>query len=470
MITNIKINGFKSFVNFEMEFTPFTIIAGANASGKSNLFDALTLLSKLAVSDLKVAFNEQRGEPDELFTKYDKGICASEMSFVVEMLVNQNIKDKFGGEKELKYTRLRYELTIHRSQNNKGFEDLKVIYEKLEIIKQQDDKWFKKYVGTKQQVTELWRPKLGNELGKGRRGTPYIDTQEDSKAIVISQDGQGGKRIFSAVNATQTILSTISAVDFPHAYAAKEEMKSWLFLQLSPEVLREPTKKTYIRTETIGHQGENLAYTLFRIKEEDPYSLKEISRRLNLFLPSFTDVDVKDDTANNQYVLSLKTEDGNTYSSRVLSEGTLRILALCILLEDSQHTGLLCFEEPENGVHPKRIPVMIALLRDLCIDFNNGTLPLRQVIVNTHSPAVIKEVTHMANDKLVSVWFSKLNSFIGNINDVKRKVKITRPSKVDKDGQGKLALDNIDKESERKYTLVMLNDYLTSVDLEDSKE
>ena len=71
MITYIKINGFKSFHNFEMEFTPFTVIAGANASGKSNLFDALTLISRLAETDnLKRVFNEQRGEFIELFTQY----------------------------------------------------------------------------------------------------------------------------------------------------------------------------------------------------------------------------------------------------------------------------------------------------------------------------------------------------------------------------------------------------------------
>ncbi|MFT5618359.1 MAG: AAA15 family ATPase/GTPase, partial [Arenicella sp.] len=63
MITYLKIHGFKSFHEFEMEFTPFTVIAGANASGKSNLFDALKLLSRLAESDnLKKAFKEQRGE------------------------------------------------------------------------------------------------------------------------------------------------------------------------------------------------------------------------------------------------------------------------------------------------------------------------------------------------------------------------------------------------------------------------
>jgi len=60
MITYIKIHGFKSFHNFEMEFTPLTVVAGVNASGKSNLFDALQLLARLAEVDLKTAFSEKR--------------------------------------------------------------------------------------------------------------------------------------------------------------------------------------------------------------------------------------------------------------------------------------------------------------------------------------------------------------------------------------------------------------------------
>ena len=62
MITYLKIDGFKSFQQFEMEFTPFTVIAGANAAGKSNLFDALKLLSDLADADkIQKAFRGQRG-------------------------------------------------------------------------------------------------------------------------------------------------------------------------------------------------------------------------------------------------------------------------------------------------------------------------------------------------------------------------------------------------------------------------
>ena len=132
MITYIKINGFKSFHNFEMEFTPFTVIAGANGAGKSNLFDALTLLSRLAETDnLKRAFSEQRGEFIEMFTQYGDDKYANEIHFTVEMLVNRKVKDAWGREAELKYTRLRYELNIRRFTNQSGLEDLEVTNESL---------------------------------------------------------------------------------------------------------------------------------------------------------------------------------------------------------------------------------------------------------------------------------------------------------------------------------------------------
>ena len=135
MITYIKINGFKSFHNFEMEFRPFTVIAGANASGKSNLFDVLKLLGRLAETDhLKKAFKEQRGEFIELFTKLGENQYATEITFVVEMLVNRTVTDAWGNEAELNETRLRYELKIKRFTNSLGIEDLAVTYEHLENI------------------------------------------------------------------------------------------------------------------------------------------------------------------------------------------------------------------------------------------------------------------------------------------------------------------------------------------------
>lgn len=58
MITRIEISGFKGFINFSLDLQPFQVIVGHNSAGKSNLFDALILLSKLAEKDVRSAFQE----------------------------------------------------------------------------------------------------------------------------------------------------------------------------------------------------------------------------------------------------------------------------------------------------------------------------------------------------------------------------------------------------------------------------
>ncbi len=67
-------------------------------------------------------------------------------------------------------------------------------------------------------------------------------------------------------------------------------------------------------------------------------------------------------------------------SSRVVSEGTLCILALCAIAVNPWAGSLIAFEEPENGVHPRRIELIAELLTSLALHEH------RQVIVTTHSP------------------------------------------------------------------------------------
>jgi predicted ATPase len=463
MITNLKINGFKSFHNFEMEFTPFTVIAGANASGKSNLFDALTLLSRLAETDnLKRAFSEQRGEFIELFTQYGDDNYASEMEFVIEMLVNKNIKDAWGNDSKLKYTRLRYELSIKRITNSSGIQDLVVSKENLLKLNHQEDIWVSSIIPKKS--LEFWRPKVGT----GKRGIPYIETVNENNfdIIQVPQDGTtGNKRRFPLSNATRTVLSSFDTIDFPHVLAAKEEMKSWKFLQLNPEDLRQATSKNN-GEDIISVSGKNLAAALFRIKQTDKYSLIEISRKLNSFLPNFIEVDVVDDNENKQYLIKLKDVDKKEFSSRVLSEGTLRILALCILEFDEKHTGLLCFEEPENGIHPFRIKAMTELLKDLSVDFNETEIPLRQVIVNTHSTVLVGNMDFWNKDKNVSIWYAQMRTSISNLNDKRLKINATKISPVLKDNS-LLQLRLVFSEQDRKLTLSIVNDYLQTAQFED---
>jgi predicted ATPase len=453
MITYIKINGFKSFHQFEMEFMPFTVIAGANASGKSNLFDALKLLSGLAETDsIKKAFKEQRGEFIELFIQYSEGIYATEMNFMVEMLVNKDIKDAWGNKNTLKYTRLHYEIKIERFTNSSGIEDLRVVYEHLENLKHEDDRWIKIIP---QKLREHWRPKVST----GRRAIPYIQTVEENHipTVLVPQDGTtGNKRRFPLTNATRSILSSFDTIDFPHVLAAKEEIKSWKFLQLNPQDLSKPTNKN-TGEDVISESGQNLAGALYRIKKTDEYNLRLISRKLQHFLPNFIEVDAVDDVENKQFIVKLIDTQKKIYTSRVLSEGTLRILALCILEYDDKQAGLLCFEEPENGIHPARIETMAKLLKDLSTDFENTEMPLRQVIVNTHSPVLVGIINKWEYDIHASVWYAYMRSRLVTVVGKKQNLMVTYTVPVLKGNNPQFTIEF--SESDKKYTLQIVKNY-----------
>jgi predicted ATPase len=459
MITYIKINGFKSFLDFEMEFTPLTVIAGANASGKSNLFDALLLLSRMAEVDLRTAFAEQRGDPMELFTQLEDGKYASEMEFVVEMLVNRKVKDNWGGEVELNNTRLKYILVISRRKNNLGFEDLFVTKEILEKIRPDDDRMLKRFPEIKA---------LSKTLRAGGSREAFIQTIDENglPTIRIRQDSGGGGKATPANTISQTVLGGVVSVDFPHVFAAKEEMRSWQFLQLNPEDLRLPTKQEPGIKDVITSSGKNMAAVLYRLKNSDPYILKEITRKLNGFLPNFINVDVINDQANHLFVIKLKDRDGKEYSSRVLSEGTLRLLLLCVLEYDEKHSSLLCFEEPENGINPFRIKAMAQLLKDLTVDFTSEHLSLRQVIVNTHSPVLVSEMIQWQNDKNVSVYYAEMRTRIAQWHDHKIKVGVTKIIPALKKITPQL--DFAFSEQERKITIAVIKDYLDTADVQDA--
>lgn len=463
MITKIEIDGFKTFRNFQMEFAPLTVIAGVNASGKSNLFDALQLLSRLAESDLRTAFSEQRGDAFELFTQYSDGSSAQKMKFAVDLLVNPDVRDNWGGTAQLKYTRLRYELHITQGKNEQGLEELFVMHESLVNFKHNEDEWVSRMLPPT--TKEHWRPKVET----GKRGKPYIKTEIVNGVVTIKlpQDGVRGGKETPANAIAQTVLSGVSSVDFPHVFAVREEMRSWKFLQLNPDVLREPTRQEIGMKDQITHSGGNLAAALHRIILGEPYALREISRHLNNLLPNFTEVKVIDDKANRQYIIKVKNEDGREFTSRVLSEGTLRILTLCVFLYDNHHRGLLCFEEPENGIHPARIKDIAQLLKELSVDFGDKYSPLRQVIVNTHSPLLVRKVFDLKQEgSAVSVLLSKLVSNISGEGDKRLKMLVSKLIPVENMSQPEFPFT----EEERKLTFNELIDYLQTSDAEKSLE
>jgi predicted ATPase len=182
---------------------------------------------------------------------------------------------------------------------------------------------------------------------------------------------------------------------------ARKEMRSWRLLQLEPSCLRRPD--AFTAPSKLGTDGAHLAATLYRLARTvgDPHGERavrestvyaQVANRLSELIDDVRRVSIERDERRELLTVLVTGKDGTIHPARSLSDGTLRFLALAVLDLDPETTGLLCLEEPENGIHPDRIPAMLDLLREIATDVDEEVgpdNPMRQVIVNTHSPSVV---------------------------------------------------------------------------------
>lgn len=395
MITRFACSGFKTFDQFSVDLYPFTLIVGPNASGKSNLFDAIQLLSHLATNDLRTALQQSRGQPLDLFRIVDEtGKRADRMRFDVDVLLEPTVRDPWGGEKELKHTRIRYSVTLALRQDDHGNERVLVVEEHASPIRATTDRWTKTVMG------DAARP-IRNLFRYHHRDSAFLTSSKpDEGPLVfrIHQDGQPGRKR-EVVAAEATVLSTMTSADFPHLFALREEMKRWRLLHLDALALRKTSP--FLSVDELQPDGSNLAATLYRIASETRSEtrpkgvLPDIVRDVARCVPEVLDLVVEKVDAAREYRVALALR-GGVIPAAVASDGTLRVLALCTLLQDPRHRGVLCFEEPENGVHPGRLRALIGMLWERVTDFADlDDAPLTQLLINSHSPVVLSTAMNL---------------------------------------------------------------------------
>jgi len=169
---------------------------------------------------------------------------------------------------------------------------------------------------------------------------------------------------------------------YPDFDRLRAELSAWQTYYLDPRVaMREPQPPREVTD--IGPRGEWIAPFLYRLKESEAYSkhFRAIGRALRRAIPSIEGLDVDLDPRRGTLDILIR-QNGAPFSSRVISEGTLRVLAPCCIAGNPWPRELVAFEEPENGVHPRRIEVIASLLATM----SQGP---SQVVVTTHSPTLI---------------------------------------------------------------------------------
>ena len=358
MITSLRLVDFKNFADERLRVGPFTVIVGANASGKSNIRDAFRFLHGIGrgytLAEIlggkwgpggQSEWQAIRGAPNEIGRRGDK-----------------KAGSRFALEVRLQHGR--YDIEVSGGGDSGGF---RVVREELR--------------------TGGWEPVYTSHPGYS---DPLVQDDETRLSLRMAKTGSQRKLGHSvAVRSDQPALTQIREYRWlakshkDEAQRVIDVLASMRFLDLIPDRMRQPS---FPGQTVLGDGGENLP-TVLREICGDPKRRK----RLIDWVRALTPMDVDDfhfrpDPVTGLVQLVVIEKGGRTCSAYSVSDGTLRFLAMLAALLADDPTRFYFFEEIDNGIHPARQWLLLEL-----IEKQTAAGGVR-VVTTTHSPGLLTSV------------------------------------------------------------------------------
>ena len=381
MISRIEAFRYRCFDRLDISVGQFHVLAGANGSGKSTLLDILILLGDVLKRGVTAAFLEDTspvgGSPraqslQELIHLYRGNIFsfAIEASLPEDVLIN--LQDRLSESAKLNPRRspdrLRYEVTFEIFNEV----ELNVVNEYFHIVpkasREPEAGWG---IGGKRPKT--WRTIISREGGqpsaiKGEYRDP--DTGKYKKVDFNLH-----------INPQQLALANVplDSNSFPATVYLRQ--------LLEESVMRYEPNWAALRTacppgqpKQIRADAANLPWLVKVLKSEREEFFDLWVQHVQQALPNVVGIDAIEREEDHHAYLKLSYHGGYSVTSSGLSDGTLRILAFTILPYLSDVPGIICLEEPENGIHPKAIEIVLQSLSSMYDS---------QVWLSTHSPIAL---------------------------------------------------------------------------------
>ncbi|NKY39002.1 AAA family ATPase [Cellulomonas septica] len=382
-LTELRLTSFKSFRRATMPLGDVTILTGRNSSGKSNALDALEVLSRLATGeDINDALDGRRREGGPV--RGGSLGCAPHGTRSFDL----------GCTVALGEDRWKYDVTIAVAP------ELRITRERLlgpgPAVEsgRVENRWL---ISTPTSSTTA--PGLQAEIHNGRRGVNPVMSFRDNRLIAAQvplRIARGTDAEEAVAFGAETVLSTL--IGSFHLDPIPHLMRNYV-----------PSRDTELR-----RTGENVSAALARVRNEDP----ETFHRIISLVQKVADERILDITIEasplGDVTLALTEKFGKSIAqtpAREMSDGLLRFIAIATALltsskgldidsgvstRDLRRGVLVVIEELENGLHPSQA----ARVLDLVLEATRGTRAhpsSTQVVLTTHSPALLNEVTGRAN-------------------------------------------------------------------------
>ena len=322
--------------------TPFTVVIGKNGVGKSTLFDAFGFVADCLSADVESACDmKQRGGFDRLRS----------------MGVNEPIRFEIYYREAPNERPITYELAIALDSSGRPFVE-------SEVLKQ------------RRKGEKRGRPYAFLRLDHGK-GTVWAGEE--------ALEAEGGEdRAQTPVELTDTRqlgIATLGTLkEHPRIKLFRDFLKGWYLSYFYPDAARSLPSAGPQRHLNI--HGDNIGNVVQFMEREHKARFKAILERIAAKIPGIASIDTQ--VTEDKRVL-LRFNDGafgDPFFAQQMSDGTLKVFAYLLLLEDPDPPPFICIEEPENGLYHK-------LLEALAQEFRlhaTGKKNAPQIFVTTHQP------------------------------------------------------------------------------------
>lgn len=364
MITSLSIKNFKSLRDVRLELGNLNFFIGTNASGKSNVFDAIRVLQGIGNGFTvgEILDGKPKSATSEVWEPIRGG--SAKVAYIKDpsssFQIEAHVSDRGGdGSKSL------------NAEYGVGFnsENQRVIEEWLSVDKPVFDS--RPLTGPINYTLPQVDPRLFNsptfdvKYFHGKKGTqPHIPS-EPHRTVLTQMSRRASDRWAKNHVTAATRISEIFA--------------NTQRLDPAPTLLRDYSQAQNVTR--MGERGENFA-ALVRTICENPATKDAYLTWLKHLRPSEVDDVGTLKGAVGELMFKLE-ENGQEFPAPVLSDGTLRFAALTAAFFQPDMPALLTLEEIENGIHASRLRLLVELLRSR----TQSGQP--QVIVTTHSPIVL---------------------------------------------------------------------------------
>lgn len=361
-IRRFRLGNFKSFDEGTLPLSELTLLIGANASGKSNLLEALHLLSWMASGQplgyLRLGVNEGdlriRGTAADLHRNADSPI-------------------RLGCDLAPNARGRTLELSLSTAKRREG---LRVVNESLVCPQAKGSMpMYRVARDAGEHGRELTVEYNNFAKGKNKPQINCVDEQP-----VFTQLTTPAR--FRASHKTSQQEIPIAA------RRVRDALADILFLDPQPAAMRGYAYKEQAR---LSPDGGSLSGVLFGLAERGE------KKRILQFVRDLPEQNVTDigfaSGAHGDVMLKLQETFGGEkawHVAAVLSDGTLRVLAIAAALLSAPPGALVVIEEIDNGVHPSRAGKLLDRIRELSIERGLG------ILLTTHNPALLDELPDAA--------------------------------------------------------------------------